>query len=974
MPERDRLDQMYDEPTAPSEGKGDRLDQIYAEKEPTFTQRALQASYDVLTGKSGREFLGGAGTAALTHLAGLSDLTLQAFGLKDPEIRKRIPPPSTPLGQFGASTEELGEWVIPMGEEIKGTTLVPRLLRIGKEALRGGLIGGAQTGTPEGARTGAQTGALGGSFGEAAGVTGRGMLLKKARMPPEQARALAVAAREMGPLSAAQQQGLTGVQKVERELQNFPGAGGARAQEFFAGEEERLGRWGERIAARTGVPAASVYEAGKGVIGRLRQRIVRRKGVADRLYGGMRQKTAAAQEVVQTGTREVPGPKPRATLTPEGMPRTEPVFGVFEAPVELVPFRQALQPVFDELTRLMPEARRANSNAYAVFKDLMTSTQTHMNAMDFDKSLGAIKALTRDGESLYLTTPSQRLVKIYVGEAEKRLSDALAKVSPDLEPRLQMARRAVRDYHATDEFLLDILGAKEEPGVLYHNLVTGGSKNVETLKELQRLAPRELKTVGRTYFEQMLKKATEEGGFHRAEGIIREFEHLGPEQRNLLLGPQVAQDVWNYLLAAKRLAPAEGSATAGRLLALTLLGGATSVISGAITYLITGDLKKGGEAMGGTLVTGAVGLYLVPNIAARMLLTPGGARLVTQGITAGPGSRAAVRAAEGLVARGMLAQQQERADRAATPAPEAAPPGATTPAAAAGATPPAAAPPPAPERERPSPLGARAEQTLPRPDAKPGPYLTELSPPEERAFQIWVKSNRIPFDPSPTADYDMRGFYRAMQAGQAERSTTNLHFPDTWKTPWHKTFSNESMYATPDAPRWEGNRLIDKSGKVVADESAPAAPRAAGPKAPSFGSKFPGGAQKLNEALAAASRRSRVPLNVLNAVARLENAPGDPRAVSKKGAVGMLQLLPSTFAQYGRGNIRNPADNIQAGAHYLRYLKNTYGSWELALAAYNAGEGAVARYRGVPPYRETEDYVSKGIGLIRETPEEARGR
>jgi GGDEF domain-containing protein len=100
------------------------------------------------------------------------------------------------------------------------------------------------------------------------------------------------------------------------------------------------------------------------------------------------------------------------------------------------------------------------------------------------------------------------------------------------------------------------------------------------------------------------------------------------------------------------------------------------------------------------------------------------------------------------------------------------------------------------------------------------PYRTNLPPDQETAFQGWVKQNRIPWQDTSTADYDMRGFYKASQAGDPlARPAANGHFPDTYKTPYHKTFSNESIYATPDAPHWEGARLINKSGRVIADET-----------------------------------------------------------------------------------------------------------------------------------------------------------
>lgn len=91
----------------------------------------------------------------------------------------------------------------------------------------------------------------------------------------------------------------------------------------------------------------------------------------------------------------------------------------------------------------------------------------------------------------------------------------------------------------------------------------------------------------------------------------------------------------------------------------------------------------------------------------------------------------------------------------------------------------------------------------------------------------------------------------------------------------------------------------------------------------------------------------------------------DPRAVSPKGAMGLMQLMPAMARHYEVVDPFDPAQNLGAGLQHLRGLLDRFGKGResLALAAYNAGEGAVSRYGGIPPYRETQDYVRRILSL-----------
>ncbi len=111
--------------------------------------------------------------------------------------------------------------------------------------------------------------------------------------------------------------------------------------------------------------------------------------------------------------------------------------------------------------------------------------------------------------------------------------------------------------------------------------------------------------------------------------------------------------------------------------------------------------------------------------------------------------------------------------------------------------------------------------------------------------------------------------------------------------------------------------------------------------------------------IAETARKYRVDFALVKAVIKAESN-FNHKAVSKKGAKGLMQLMPQTASILGVNNCFHPEDNIVGGIRHLSYLIDLYdGDIPVALAAYNAGEGAVARYRGIPPYSETRIYIRR---------------
>ena len=156
-------------------------------------------------------------------------------------------------------------------------------------------------------------------------------------------------------------------------------------------------------------------------------------------------------------------------------------------------------------------------------------------------------------------------------------------------------------------------------------------------------------------------------------------------------------------------------------------------------------------------------------------------------------------------------------------------------------------------------------------------------------------------------------------------------------------------------------RLVDRIEPAVQPGTRPAAeappPATAAPPLDPYSTRRP-----YAGLVRAAAERHSVDADILHALIEVESGYRAD-AVSPRGAKGLMQLMPATVERYGVHDPFDPAANIDAGARYLRYLFDQFGM-RGGLAAYNAGEGAVGRFHGVPPYRETVRYVDRIVTMV----------
>ena len=629
-------EQDYPNPQAAAQQTAETLKQRYPQyfgpqaEEPGFFASAWERLNPMnLINTMAQAWQGGPGAeqarAALSEMPAVVAKT-QAKEFK--KAGKELVTPGQPLPYRGLSAlGHTGAGLIPL----VGPPLAEEAEKLGAGV--GQMIGGGPNQGQIRSALGGITGILAPNVASAVlpKTVGRGPIVPTVTNPVEEAALSSVEGRI--PMTAGQRTQNVAAQRIEQGLQNVPGAS-SRAQQFYNAQREAIADEGARLVGEVSPVQTDPYGAGAAVRQKGQEHITALKSQADNLYDDVRQATAANTKTLQVGNELTNVVDANGNPVPG-----KPIMRTFESPIDIRPLQESLRPIYKDLQRSMPIARQQASPAFTTLQDIMNRkinpapgeiSGRYMNAMDFDRALGAVKSLTRDGKNPLLTDRSQGLAKQIVKNGEFELQDALRGAGSDIPGKLASARGKVRDYYDTAELLNEL---HDEPAQVYTRLVGGGDKVYDQLTKLRKVAPEEVNTVGRTFLEGLMQKATTEGGFGKAGTVMNEWNRMGPRTKGLLFGPKLTTDIDNFMLAAKRLTSvANPSGTANTLAALGTMG----AIGTAMVELVTGHPLAAATSMG--VPVGA-------NVLSRVLFSPGGAKRLTQAMTYRvntPGFRTAV--------------------------------------------------------------------------------------------------------------------------------------------------------------------------------------------------------------------------------------------------------------------------------------------------------------------------------------------
>lgn len=389
------------------------------------------------------------------------------------------------------------------------------------------------------------------TFGPAAAAHARVPVpaIAKNRNPAE-ATAVQFGASRGIPIDAATATGSRPIANIQKRATESLGGAGI-ADEFKRSQADAFTRVGDELAGqanatRTGRPGAPAdpISAGEAVAGRMESRINAQARVADSAYGELRALEQQAAQRIQQNPEQ-------ATAAP---PTSQSAFTNIPLAVDVAAAKTALRPLYEQLLReseLNIPMHGGKGRTLAALDGLMRGPDLQMLSV-VDAALGDLKAMARTKDLPALRTQGQATAAEAVKALEAQVAAAARAGGPDVFAALQRGRQATIGKHETAA-VRDMLAG--EPRQIFNQLTAGKDVGLERLRAVSQQAPREIPKIARAYLEDLMQKATAEGGFGHADALWADWQRLGPETKAILFRDRaLIKDLDNFFLLAKRAA------------------------------------------------------------------------------------------------------------------------------------------------------------------------------------------------------------------------------------------------------------------------------------------------------------------------------------------------------------------------------------------------------------------------------------
>ena len=260
-------------------------------------------------------------------------------------------------------------------------------------------------------------------------------------------------------------------------------------------------------------------------------------------------------------------------------------------PVDMRPIKAAAKPLYEHMSKWMANALQNASSGYKALKSIMEGDD-FIQASDAEAGLSGLKSLAREAPGPDLANVSQGIGKFNTRLLSKAIDKAVEKAGPEALRALHGGRAKHMAKMTVAEVTKNL---REQPVQTLNQLVFAKDSNINLLRSVKKLAPREMVHVGRAYLEDMFSQATNEGGFGKAQSMWNRWQNLGPETKKIIFeNEKLVKDLDNFFLLAKKIAENPNVSGSGYAASLGAQGGllVTNPLAGIAVQIGAGTLSK----------------------------------------------------------------------------------------------------------------------------------------------------------------------------------------------------------------------------------------------------------------------------------------------------------------------------------------------------------------------------------------------